>query len=475
MAGIYERPPLFKQQRTWNEKTILPEVYKLTSPNPRNKNKAEIHKDSGLYGIEFTIDKTIPDFNKGADKVELDYATAFIEFQNVLEGALNSAWKYVLKEHFPEPIDDSTGILLLEFNRNSKENFQRAIELFLQHGAHEKKLRDRQLIYYQPGGDFQVQKDLGTSVIEHPHRFEELLRVAELLPAGDIAMPNESLSLEWFYMTFHKSERDQFVTSGRRLVDETIESVMEYFESLYNIKKRNGKLKLQLKQRDRKKFEAQRGIVKHKYDDKVRNMADERRTSRSRNYRDDRNRNRGYKTSRDSDYKRNKFERKAPPEFSGKPCHIHGNKAKHTYEECHDNPKIRKSSSGNCDDNSNRKRNHDMHYHNKRYLSSQDESLDNHHTPEPSDDEGTKSSPSSKVGQRDEENYHVDTGKIPRKKRNVGVQRSASRKKDLRNGKPSHSTKHVTPSLLQDELDEDENLMEIEKKSGDVMNPFVFK
>ena len=188
-----------------HEKTILPKVYKLTSPNPCNKNKAEIHKDSGLFGIEFTVNKTIPDFNKGADKVELDYANAFIKFENVLEGALISAWKCVLKEHFPEPIDDSTGILLLESNSNSKESFQSAIELFLQRSTHEKKLQDRQLIYYQPGGDIQVRKDLGTSVIEHCHRFEELLRVAELLPAGDIAMPNESLTLKWFYMTFHKS------------------------------------------------------------------------------------------------------------------------------------------------------------------------------------------------------------------------------------------------------------------------------
>jgi len=47
----------------WNEKTILPEVYKLASPNPRNKNKVKIHKDTGLYGIEFTVDKTIPDIN----------------------------------------------------------------------------------------------------------------------------------------------------------------------------------------------------------------------------------------------------------------------------------------------------------------------------------------------------------------------------------------------------------------------------
>jgi len=185
------------------------------------------------------------------------------------------------------------------------------------------------------------------------------------------------------YMTFHKSERDQFMTSGRRLVDETIESVTEYFESLYNIKKSSGKLKIQLEQRDRKKFEAQQGSTKNRYNDKMRNMADERRTSRCRNYRHDRNRDHGYKKSRDSDYKRDKSERKAPPEFTGKPCHVHGDKAKHTYEECRDNPKNRKSSSGNRNNNKNRKRSHDAHHHDERYLSSQDESPDDHRTPEP--------------------------------------------------------------------------------------------
>jgi len=141
-------------------------------------------------------------------------------------------------------------------------------------------------------------------------------------------------------------------------------------------------------------------------------MADERRTSRSRNYHDDCYHDRGYKTSR----KCNKSKQKAPPEFSGKPCHVHGDKAKHTYKECRDNPRSCKSSSGNNDGNNNRKRNHDAHYHDECYLSSQDESPDDHPTPEPSNDDGTTSSASSGDGQRDEENYHVDTGKIPRKR-----------------------------------------------------------
>ena len=89
MVSIYEKPPLFKLQKTWNEKTILPEVCKLTSANPSNKNKVKIHKDSGHYGIEFTINKTIPDFNKAAEKVNLTYAYVFDEFETILEGTLN--------------------------------------------------------------------------------------------------------------------------------------------------------------------------------------------------------------------------------------------------------------------------------------------------------------------------------------------------------------------------------------------------
>jgi len=200
-------------------------------------------------------------------------------------------------------------------------------------------------------------------------------------------------------------------------------------------------------------------------------MADERRTLRSRNYHDDCNRDRGYKTSRDSDHKCDKSEWKAPPEFTGKPCHVHGDKAKHTYEECRNNPKNRKSSGSNRDDN-NRKHIHDAHHHDERYLSSQDESPEEHSTPEPSDNEGAKSSASSGESQRDEENYHVDTGKVPRKKRKVDVARRSATRKNLLNEKPSHSTKHVTESLFQDELDATTHEKQI---AADVTNPFDFK
>jgi len=114
-----------------------------------------------------------------------------------------------------------------------------------------------------------------------------------------------------------------------------------------------------------------------------------------------------------------------------------------------------------------------VHHYDERYLSSQDESPEEHRTPKPSDDEGARSSASSSESQRGEENYHVDKGKVPRKKRKVDVARRSASRKNLQNEKPSHSTKHVTDSLLQDEFGD---ATTHEKQiADDVTNPFAFK
>jgi hypothetical protein len=71
-------------QPRWDTKTVLPKVNKLQSNNPRNKYKAEIHKDEGQLGIEFTLDKTISKFIRTLEKLNLDYVTSFAKFNNVL-------------------------------------------------------------------------------------------------------------------------------------------------------------------------------------------------------------------------------------------------------------------------------------------------------------------------------------------------------------------------------------------------------
>ena len=73
-----------------------------------------------------------------------------------------------------------------------------------------------------------------TKPLNHLHQWEEMLRVAELLPEGDLEKLAASLSVEWFYMTFHKSNRAEYVRSGRKLSKEMLKTLAEYFESIYN-------------------------------------------------------------------------------------------------------------------------------------------------------------------------------------------------------------------------------------------------
>ncbi len=87
MASIYEKVPLYKVVKAWvDNNPNQSEVYKLQSSDLRNKSRVKIHKDNGKYGIKFTINKMIPEFNKGAGKCDLNWSDSFVEFENVLQG-----------------------------------------------------------------------------------------------------------------------------------------------------------------------------------------------------------------------------------------------------------------------------------------------------------------------------------------------------------------------------------------------------
>ncbi len=86
MASIYEKLPHFVLEKTWDEKTQLPKTYKIQSNNYCKKIKAKVHQDSGKLSVEFTSDKTFPDFKKEAKKINLNFSHSFVEFENVLLG-----------------------------------------------------------------------------------------------------------------------------------------------------------------------------------------------------------------------------------------------------------------------------------------------------------------------------------------------------------------------------------------------------
>jgi hypothetical protein len=209
----------------------------LQSNYLRNKYKAEIPKDSGSLGIEFTLNQTITDFIRGAERVNLDYVQSFAEFLNVLQGRLLSDWKQVLEDNFPEQADPE------KHDRSMADSFKHAIELIIKHTLNEKKQRDRQWIYISPGGDYRVRKDLLVSPLDHLHRFKEMLQIAQMLPEGDIPNPKALLQVEWFNMTFHRSNRMEYLRSGRKLCDETLATLAAYLESGFDRRVADGTIR----------------------------------------------------------------------------------------------------------------------------------------------------------------------------------------------------------------------------------------
>ena len=125
MASIFEKTPFFKLSRPWDKKTKLLKVYKLQSNNPCKKCKAKVHKDSGVFGIKFTLDRTIRDFNLGLDALNLSYGQSFAKFGKVLQGCYSSDWEQVLKDHFLETASSLDLILVLQ-NCDSAKNFKHA-------------------------------------------------------------------------------------------------------------------------------------------------------------------------------------------------------------------------------------------------------------------------------------------------------------------------------------------------------------
>ena len=488
MASIYERPPFYKGERKWEDNETLSEVYKLRSNNPKNKSLVEIHKDNGGYSIEFTVDRTIPEFNQGAEKCELTWIDSFTEFENVLQGQHRTAWKQVLHEHFPEPVD-ATRPVPSEQNRNSEENYRRALALFLQRTLNEKKPRDRQYIYLQPGGDYTFQKAMMTKPFDHLRRFEEMLRSAEALPAGDMPGPNDALQVEWFYMSFHQEDRNRYLESGRRLCDETLATVSEYFDAIYNSQMADGSL---TKKREKQiEFRAKRELrhdMAKRYNDKIRHFAnqrygrEERHKERGNSHRRVFDKSRSYR--RDDRDKSRHFKRddgrnhKAPPKredkvFEGTPCHIHGPKSQHSFDKCFKNPK-------NQDKNfHDKKRNHEAHHNDEQ---------------EPEDDEGSYSSrasppasdsavSSSAVEEQEEEQYHVHFDKNA-KRGSFGMAHVPRKRKSVKTP-VSTTLKRKAKTFLDDDLDfgndlKDSVLMGLDSliagdDADDVTNPFDFK
>jgi hypothetical protein len=406
---------------------VLPKVNKLQSNNPRNNYKAKIHKDEGLLGIEFTLNKTTSKFIHTLEKLNLDYVTSFAKFGNVLLGRYQTNWKQVLHKQFPEPVNPD--VAKPAQDDTLTENFLHAIDLLLIRTLKKKKPRDRQYNYVASCGDHGIHKELFTSPLDHLHYFGEMLRIMKLLPEGDLPPPNAALQVEWFYMSFHCLDRTEYVRRGRKLSDEMLQTLAKYFESIFLAQISNDLIQ---KKHDKQLCSAAKRKLRHEleepYREKLKRLLESQEHCSSHRWHDERSSrftcncrptcygNCCYFKACCSGYKDSCGDCKAHSEDGqfNKLCHLHGTHIKHSYNECRQNPKNQAPANNN--NNKIKKRASDVHYHDGRHHGSNNKLLVSCTSPALSD---SKTSTNKSGRNCTPENYHLDSFHIP-KKRKVG-------------------------------------------------------
>ena len=151
-------------------------------------------------------------------------------------------------------------------------------------------------------------------------------------------------------MSFHRSDRAEYLHSGHKLCNETLATLAEYFKSVFDARVAKGTLH---KLRDKQVCVKARNEYPHKlqacYHDKLKCLANSQRRKHSWR-RDHNDRNHNNKSHERANYRKRKPDnrssgnRKTPHEQPAKkPYHVHGPESKHLYKECRTNPRNQRS------------------------------------------------------------------------------------------------------------------------------------
>jgi hypothetical protein len=156
MASNYEKEPIFLIERTWDDNTKLLEKYMFQGTNTWNK--AEDHIDSGTLGIEFFLERTLPEFNQAGNRLNWSWSESILKFENILGDSYCTTWHKILTNYFPKPLENKTEATCELKHCNEKENFYRVILIFICEILGDQKPCNWQYIYMQPGGDYPFQR-----------------------------------------------------------------------------------------------------------------------------------------------------------------------------------------------------------------------------------------------------------------------------------------------------------------------------
>ena len=103
MASSYKKEPIFLLERSWEDTTKLPEKDKFQGRNA----KAEVCINSGTFGMEFFLEKTLAQFHQAGSRLNWSWEERFLEFQNVLGDSYRTTWHKVINKHFPKPLEEA--------------------------------------------------------------------------------------------------------------------------------------------------------------------------------------------------------------------------------------------------------------------------------------------------------------------------------------------------------------------------------
>jgi hypothetical protein len=270
-----------------------------------------------------------------------------------------------------------------------------------------------------------------------------MLRITELLPPGETPPPSEKLAVQWYYMTYHRADRHEYVKSGKKLADETIESLSAYFQSLFAQRKIDGTLERYEVERLRKraqrtlasdlreKREARRptharretrerergrhdGRRSHRHGSSDRRNDDRRRDAYGRSGRDGRDRRNNQPNSGDRDGGGDRERRRNGDDRGAAP-------GKTSWKKHRDDKKHQR-------DDRDRRKKVEAHHADNRYTSSDDESKNDHEDTDVDDDDGSLRSTASSSADNDNFAMAIDA---PAKKTTKAGRGSAVAEKEV--------------------------------------------
>jgi hypothetical protein len=232
-------------------------------------------------------------------------------------------------------------------------------------------------------------------------------------------------------MTFHKSDHMEYMRSGRKLSNKTLQTIAEYFQLIHETRENDGSL---MRHQIKKIWAEAKRKLRHKLEE---GYAHKKHllSNQCRSYRSYHQRGGGHYCCQHGQHKQRKLHnnsshsddkcdnRKSPPKHKDKdfkPCCIHGKLAKHSYEECHGIRNCMQTIAFKQLRANNIKHKHNSHYNNNCYTISNDESRRSAHTHMPSDGDASVSN-KSKL----EESFYISEGK-KNKKRRLGNAPSSS-------------------------------------------------